>query len=141
MRDTKMNKAQPMPSRVRWEPTHKITIAYMALRWLLIYPLIATKMLIDTFINGFVLFIMATFFPLFPNLSKIYIQAPDSVILLKPNKKTLRILLSIMTTFSQDTLRGTCHPNRISAPSIGTFKYPVRCAQHHNSVWDAVICQ
>lgn len=32
--------------------------------------------------------IKATFFLLFPNLSKIEMQAPDSLILLKPNKKT-----------------------------------------------------
>lgn len=30
---------------------------------------------------------MATTFLLFPNLSKIEVKAPDSVILLKPNKK------------------------------------------------------
>lgn len=30
---------------------------------------------------------MTTFFPLFPNLSKIDIQASDSVIPLKPNEK------------------------------------------------------
>lgn len=31
--------------------------------------------------------ILATFFSLFTNVSKMEIQAPDSVILLKPNKK------------------------------------------------------
>lgn len=51
--------------------------------------------------------IKATFFPLFPDLSKIEMQAPDSVILLKPNKKTMRTPL-IMTGFSPDRLRGTC---------------------------------
>ena len=39
---------------------------------------------------------MATSFLLFPNLSKIEVKAPDSVILLKPNKKTRR---SILTAF------------------------------------------
>ena len=40
---------------------------------------------------------MATSFLLFPNLSKIEVKAPDSVILLKPNKETKR---SILTAFS-----------------------------------------
>ena len=48
--------------------------------------------------------IKAPFFPLFPNLSKIETQAPDSVILLKPNKKAIRTTL-IMTDFSWDRLR------------------------------------
>ena len=43
------------------------------------------------------LLIMATSFLLFPNLSKIEVKAPDSVILLKPNKETKR---SILTAFS-----------------------------------------
>ena len=40
---------------------------------------------------------MATSFLLFPNLSKIEVKAPDSVILLKPHKETKR---SILTAFS-----------------------------------------
>lgn len=77
------------------------------------------------------LLIMTTFLPLFPNLSKIERQASDSVILLKPNKKTTRTSLSILMAFSWGRRGNLLEKESIPCP--GVLKWFVVCAWHHDS--------
>lgn len=62
-------------------------------------------MLVDILIKGFIPIHYGHLLSSVPQFIKNRIQGPASVILWKPDKKTMRTPLSIMTAFSQDRLR------------------------------------